>query len=615
MGTTARTTFAALAVLVLATSAGCIRTAEDVQRDYAQRLRPVQLGGQTTPVPTHPPVQTRRVRVYADEDYQVQAGDWQARVLAQVQRANQALLTDLAVVLEVESLRAWPREDRGRSLETALAQLEALDPGTDVDWVVGLVSSSRVFSASHHDLGVARLFGRHFVLRGMDSPAEAQQLSRVLDKLPVDERLALFRARRLHKETAVFLHEWAHTLGAFHDRTVDWLMSRTYDEHQALFSEATVGLLRVGLAHRDRASDPEGRKLWAEAYRGHVHAHASPDWHPQSKEEALKDVAQMLEGQGGGQGARLSEAERLRFNEAVRTFNAGQFDEADAQLSPLVTAHPAHADLQELGCLVAHRRAPKAQQTLTRCATAASLPSARPQAHLVLAHARLDAADTQGALAELSRAQAKLAAGGADAHGWVYLASLGRQALAPHIVEAAVQRVPMHEEAPNLSDWAVRLRRWAAVPRGAAGMTPEQEPHVIAAVLAAEEALRANKKGPARAQRDLLRADYKDAAATRLVDCMLALHEGRRDAARSACQAAVAKDPEAVMAVHALGQLLLMDRNPALAKRRFARVLELAPHMESGWVNLAQALRTLGETAALADLERRFQARFGRRLP
>ena len=99
----------------------------------------MQLGQDVAPAPSGP-VQLKRVRVYADEDYQVQAGDWQARVLAQVKRANQALAQDFSVTLEVEPLRAWPRDDRPGSLEVALEQLEALDAGADVDWVVGLVS-------------------------------------------------------------------------------------------------------------------------------------------------------------------------------------------------------------------------------------------------------------------------------------------------------------------------------------------------------------------------------------------------------------------------------------------------------------------------------------------
>ncbi len=442
-----------IALLILAAAAsGCVRTTQDVQRDYAQKLRPVEFG-QHVPAAPAEPAQVKRVRVYADDDYQVQAGDWQARVLAQVRRANAALVTDLGVSLEVESLRSWPREDRAVPLEESLVQLEAHDPGEDVDWVVGLVSSSQIFSASHHHLGMARLFGRHFVLRGMDSPAEAQHLSRLLDKLPAGEREALFRERRLHKETAIFLHEWAHTLGAFHDRTVDWLMSRTYDEHQALFSEPTVGLLRLGLRHRDQKA-AEARKAWAEAYRGHVNTMGSSDWHEESRAQALRDVEQVLEGKGGPVQAALGKADRLRFNEAVRLFNAGKFSEADAQLSPLVAQHPAHADIQELGCLVSHRHAPSDVQTLRRCALAASLPDARANAHLLLAHVRLEGADVAGGLADLARAQARLAAGEPNAEGWLYLASLGQRASAPSVVESAVARLSSRPDHRTLGETA-----------------------------------------------------------------------------------------------------------------------------------------------------------------
>jgi len=50
-----------------------------------------------------------------------------------------------------------------------LVELARLDPGLDVDWVVGLVSPLPLVSMSFHDLGWAEVPGRHFVLRGMSS--------------------------------------------------------------------------------------------------------------------------------------------------------------------------------------------------------------------------------------------------------------------------------------------------------------------------------------------------------------------------------------------------------------------------------------------------------------
>jgi hypothetical protein len=85
--------------------------------------------------------------------------------------------------------------------------------------VVGFVSSLRVFTAAQEDLGRACMFCRHFVLRGMFSAAESDAIDRALPLLSCAERENLARERRIHKETALFLHEWAHTLGAFHDRS------------------------------------------------------------------------------------------------------------------------------------------------------------------------------------------------------------------------------------------------------------------------------------------------------------------------------------------------------------------------------------------------------------
>ena len=77
---------------------------------------------------------------------------------------------------------------------------------------------------SFHDLGCARVLGRHFVLRGMTSIAELQDFNRLFPKLDNDEREALYGRRKTHKELSIFLHEWAHTLGALHvqDPPASW---------------------------------------------------------------------------------------------------------------------------------------------------------------------------------------------------------------------------------------------------------------------------------------------------------------------------------------------------------------------------------------------------------
>ncbi|MGZ6123653.1 MAG: hypothetical protein ACXWLR_01765, partial [Myxococcales bacterium] len=85
--------------------------------------------------------------------------------------------------------------------------------------------------------------------------------------LSTEEREGLARERRVHKEVAVFLHEWAHTLGAFHERSPDWLLSPMYDTAQSAFSEGSARIIRIGLLHRDVAASKES---WVKEYRAEV---------------------------------------------------------------------------------------------------------------------------------------------------------------------------------------------------------------------------------------------------------------------------------------------------------------------------------------------------------
>src|SRR5712671_4197053 len=249
-----------------AIAAACWKSPRDLQRDYAQSLRPAPIGAQSRATG---PVRSLRVRAYADPEYQAQTPRWSERIREQIDRANATLETEFGVRLELEATRTWRRADRFEPLDKALEELAAADGGADVDWVIGFAPALAFASAAHEQLGMGALFGRHLVVRGMFSLEETRALESVLDQLPREERDALLRERRLHKETAVLLHEWAHTLGAFHEHTTGSLMSPMYEPSQSGFSPGIVRLLLVSLEQRS-ARDDAGLSRWAAAYRDEV---------------------------------------------------------------------------------------------------------------------------------------------------------------------------------------------------------------------------------------------------------------------------------------------------------------------------------------------------------
>ncbi len=231
------------------------------QKESEEALRP-RAPEQPAAAGTLTPV---RVRVWADDGFRSQNVDWQGQVRRQIERANQILAAE-GVELVLAEARPWSRAT-GTSLEDDLAALEVYDNAPDVDLVVGMVSALRAFSDAMHLLGMARVLGRHVVLRGMDDTLEYEAISRRLSMLSQERKDALYLERRRHKEAAVLVHEWAHTLGATHSSHSDDYMSSTYSTEQRAFSPETSEVLRAALENPARWRDPAAQRAWLLALR------------------------------------------------------------------------------------------------------------------------------------------------------------------------------------------------------------------------------------------------------------------------------------------------------------------------------------------------------------
>lgn len=228
----------------------CGPAAVDVQTTFARALKPVELRAASTATTADPLF--LRVRAYADSGYRAHADDWRDRIEQQVRRATAVLEGEFGVRLELESVRSWDRTRTDVEIRDALDELVRADPSFDVDWVVGFVGPlPEDRSASYDILGIARPFGRHLVVRAMQTSGDLERIDEWYDELSPEDRSAFARARRVHRETAVFLHEWAHTLGAVHECDSSWIMSKRYGILESRFSPESGQLVRIGLAHRD----------------------------------------------------------------------------------------------------------------------------------------------------------------------------------------------------------------------------------------------------------------------------------------------------------------------------------------------------------------------------
>ena len=192
-----------------------------------------------------------RIRFHVDDEYRSSTPRAQDRLIQMIAATNQVAERAFGIRFEIEGFKRWDRRSSATSLYPVMEELEKHDPGTDVDWVVGLVAPLPLVSTSIHDLGMARTLGRHFVLRGMTSIEEMDGLREafpVLKRVAPDELTALYSRRKQHKEVVVFLHEWLHTLGGIHVGTPARILCPTYSDHSSQLWKIDLMVAEAALA-------------------------------------------------------------------------------------------------------------------------------------------------------------------------------------------------------------------------------------------------------------------------------------------------------------------------------------------------------------------------------
>src|SRR5689334_14633890 len=220
----------------------------DQQQSAAQRLvpsaielRPAQVIAQLAgTVP-----KTVRLRIRPSRDFRAQTLSWQPRLRRLLDRVNQHTQRWPGVNFEIAEIKNWDKDSANVTMQTLLEDLERDDTGEDVDFVVGLGTAIPVMPESIHNLGEARVLGKHFVIRSLHDLTEYGVIRAKLDLLPALQRDALLASRREHKEQVVFLHEWAHALGAIHASHWDLIMNPSYDAGQSHFDDSNAKIIDI----------------------------------------------------------------------------------------------------------------------------------------------------------------------------------------------------------------------------------------------------------------------------------------------------------------------------------------------------------------------------------
>jgi biopolymer transport protein ExbD len=243
------------AVLVCVVAAGCIspvmkfgegKSAKQAQRDTMSELGPARL---VTGEKWAGEVTTRKIRVWADDQYRTQNRQWQKSFDEPLELAN-LVITPLFGLRLVAEYVAWDRHVPGARLADDIAALEQLDPGRDVFAVIGLTTSLPLVSSTFEELGVATLGGRHVVLRGYADLEERKMYANAFPDLRAEEReLALVQLRH-HKTAVVLLHELGHILGVEHETDSETIMYASYSNHATSFSAHARGVMLRSIDQR-----------------------------------------------------------------------------------------------------------------------------------------------------------------------------------------------------------------------------------------------------------------------------------------------------------------------------------------------------------------------------
>jgi hypothetical protein len=208
-------------------------------------------GARIAPAPSVRPVRySGRVRFYVADEYRAQHTGWRQPLEDLVDAASSFAGPTFAFRFSAVEVRDWSPRCAQDQLAPCLRELSELDAGEDGLWIVGVLGDTPRYTASFEQLGIAHLISSHMVLRDVADLAERDAIERAFPTHTPSDRAEIYTRRKRHKRLAVFLHEWAHTLGGLHTSDGADLLHTSYDDRMTAFGDANAGLLGASLESR-----------------------------------------------------------------------------------------------------------------------------------------------------------------------------------------------------------------------------------------------------------------------------------------------------------------------------------------------------------------------------
>jgi tetratricopeptide (TPR) repeat protein len=607
-----------VSVAMLAVAVGLAGCPDKAQirhdRRWLAELTPAPLG---VDQPHDGEPEVARIRVYADQDFRAQHVHWRQEIGEQLDDANQFLTPALGIRLEAVEIAPWEVRTAGRELGDVLADLEQLDPGADVPWVVGLVSSVPMVAANFEQLGIARVLGRHIVLRGFADLAEHRAFDQALPTLDGAQRDALYEGRRKHKLTVLFVHELGHTLGAAHETDPSWIMNAGYQVSMATLSDRSRQLMRVALEGRIGP-----RPLAPGVVAGRILTYLDENPWGGWNEDELAQVRTTLgaiattppattTGDARDLPVPAAAYEQLRVAQGLAA--RGKFDEALAELEALISAYPSAGEIRLLVCQVRIAKdGPEAEAAVTACARAVEVNPGDPRPLFARVDALVTAGKPSAALALLPAIEA---IAGDRGPAWEQLAAFYQGQTMISAAEAAIARSGAGGDHP-VRGWASRLRARYGLPQDGKGKVPTaDEAAYVGAVREILDLVYASKFPAAEAKARAAEKRWPATPGVLGARCDLALRQGQTAAATKLCDRAIKLWPGAAWAQYLRGVMALQRGKTAPAIVALRAAVAAEPELAAVYRTLGKALTMAHDQPAHDELDLVYQQRFGSRLP
>lgn len=563
-------------------------------------------------------VRTMRVRIYADHEHRAQFRIWKTRFRTQLDLANQILIPELGVRLEVASFETWTRQSSDARIQEMLKELEARDSGADVEWVIGLVSALSSVTTRMHALGASRPLGRHIILRGYNDMAERKVLGEKFD-----ESLAV--AYREHKQATLLLHELGHTLGAMHvvgDHND--LMSPAYHKDIQGFSPQNMDVMRTVVEARLLAADQRSRA--GEALALQQHLDSVPRWEGwvgtdyEEMRAWLKEMAAMQPAEQDAPQARSgipSEAKTM-FIRIQGLARSGKVDEALGELDGLIQAYPAHVELRLLACQLWLKKEGATQAAMDQCRRVGELDAGNVAGELLLAEVHVRDGRLVDANASLRSAVDRMAAAREQRQeSWNTLLSMYQAMRSVTWAEEAMARAPSSVDVSAFRAWALSTRRRYGLPPSGQRhkITPEREAEYLAEVRVVLDLVYAKELDKARklAQKGL--KAFPDAPGLLGALCDLEYRARHFDAARSRCARAIHGYDEASWPRYLMGIIELRSQRNASGIAHLEKAIAMDPDLRQAYHALYQAYQRVKNKDGQQALHESYYNRFQMPIP